>query len=123
MTQHIRILVVAPRGRLSEGLRVLLRAGRHIEFAGQAEDGATALRMVAEGSPGLVLLSTNLPGSQAWSLLRQLRQRWPEVHCCVIAQNSAEERRAIQEGAHTVLLTGFAAEDLYSTIAVTQTWP
>lgn len=113
MTEPIRILIIAPSGRISDSLRVLLRAGCRIAIVGQATDSEAGVHMAAELSPGLALLSTRLPGGAVWPLLERLRRQWPQIRCCVLAQNVAEEHRAKQMGAYAVLQNGFAAEDLY----------
>lgn len=113
MTPPIRVLIVSPNGRIYDSLRVLLRAREGLVLVGQAAGSAAGLRLVAEWSPSLVLLSTDLPGDEAWTLLWLLSRCRPQVRCCVLAQNSAEEHRARQMGAYAVLQTGFAAEDLY----------
>lgn len=116
MSESIRILIVAPSDRISDSLRVLLRARRNLVIVGQAADSTAGLRMIAERSPELVLLSTDLPEVEVLIMLQQLLRHWPLVRCCVLAQNAAEERQARQMGAYAVLQTGFAAEDLYQVV-------
>jgi len=116
MSGSIRILIVAPSDRISDSLRVLLRARRNLVIVGQATDSATGLRMIAERPPDLVLLSTGLPEAEVLTMLQELLRNWPLVRCCVLAQNAAQERQACQMGAYAVLQTGFAAEELYQVV-------
>lgn len=116
MEESIRILIIAPSGRFGDSLRVLLRAGPGMTVVGQAANRAVGFRMVAEQTPALVLLSTGLPDDDAWLLLRQLTLHYPQVRCCVLVNNLAEEKRAHLDGAHAVLQPGFSTEELYQKI-------
>jgi DNA-binding NarL/FixJ family response regulator len=116
MSNRVSVLMIAPPGRLSDGLRVLLRASDDIVLAGQAGDTASGLCMLAECLPALVLLDASLPGEQALHVLQHVQGHWPHVHCLVLAHTLEQERLARQAGADAVLQPGFSAETLFHTI-------
>ncbi len=100
-------LIIAPPGRLREGLRVLVRAVNWITQIEQTDDGPAGLRMIADHSPALVLLDTLLPDDQAWETLQQIKLKWATVRCVVLAHTHAQEQQAREAGADGVLPDGF----------------
>ena len=66
------ILVVEDELAINDLIRAELEAEGHV--VRQAHDGPTALRLVAEQAPQLVILDWMLPGLDGLSVCRQLRQ-------------------------------------------------
>src|SRR6202171_3624565 len=67
------ILIVEDESALNDLIRTELQAEGHV--VRQARDGRTALQMVEEQTPQLVLLDWMLPGLDGLSVCRQLRER------------------------------------------------
>ena len=110
------VLIVAPPGRLRDGLRVLLRAVPQIGHTVQADDALAVLRAV-EHSPALVLLDADLPGEEAWTVLRQIKAQWPQTRCIVLVNNGQQSQIAHVHGADTVLAKGFTVTTLTAIVA------
>src|ERR1700730_7328830 len=68
------ILVVEDETAMNDLIRAELEAEGHV--VRQAHDGPTALRLVKEQPPQLVILDWMLPGLDGLSVCRQLRQEY-----------------------------------------------
>jgi DNA-binding NarL/FixJ family response regulator len=73
-----RVLLVDDHALVRDGLRRSLEAYK-IDVAGEAGDGATALRLVAELDPDVVLMDVALPDMDGVAVTRQLAAAYPEV--------------------------------------------
>jgi DNA-binding NarL/FixJ family response regulator len=95
-------------------LQALLAAMPELEKIELADDDATALELVAEGGPAVVLLDTNLPGDDGvWAVLEQIKAQWPQVQCLVMADNNRQKQAAQDAGADEVLVKGFPTLELF----------
>jgi DNA-binding NarL/FixJ family response regulator len=112
MINGISVLVVAKPSPLRDSLVALLRSIPSITVIQQADDAASALRIIEVDGPVLVLLDAGLPAGQAWSLLRQVKSRWPTTPCIVLTDTQQSRRRAEAAGANRALLKGFPAAKL-----------
>lgn len=117
MQRNPSALIVAPPSRWREGLEAIVRAIPQIEGVDWADDGPSALRMIAEHPPGLVLLDADLPGDEARTVLRQVKAGWPQTRCIVLVNNGQQRQVVNTDGADAVLVKGFLATKLAETIA------
>jgi DNA-binding NarL/FixJ family response regulator len=58
----IRVLIADDQAMVREGLRLILDAQEDLDVVGEAGDGASALRAVAEHRPDVVLMDIRMPG-------------------------------------------------------------
>lgn len=110
-------LIVARRGRLSDGWRALLLAAPEIGDVRQAHDASSALDLLEALGPELVLLDVELLGDDSWTLLGQLKAADPKVHCIALISNIQEQQEALAAAADAVLMKGFHADRLAKAIA------
>jgi DNA-binding NarL/FixJ family response regulator len=101
---------------MRDSLRALLRAIPQVRVIGQVEDGPSALKMLIEHCPSLVLLASNLPGDGAWGVLKQTKAEQPQTRCLVLADTIHQQCKAEAAGADSVLLAGFPATKFFATI-------
>jgi len=103
MDKKTKILVVDDEEvvRLSH-LRVLSGAHCSVEAV---ENGSDALRKMERNSFDLVLLDLRMPGMDGMSVLKLMKQRWPESEVVVITGYPSIEtaKEAIQLGAYDYL--------------------
>ncbi|XVV08567.1 response regulator [Actinoplanes sp. CA-131856] len=71
----IRVLIVDDHPAVRRGLRTFLELAGDLEVVGEAADGPTALDLIAETGPEVVLLDMVLPGMDGVEVLRELRRR------------------------------------------------
>ena len=109
-------LIVARPGPLRDGLQALMTAIPQIDAVREMDDVSSALRVVFERSPALVVLDSNLAGSEVWMTVRRARARWPQARCIFLADNVQQHQEAEAAGVDAVLLKGFPAAKLIATI-------
>lgn len=116
MRSQVAVLIISPPGRWRSSLCVLLHANAEINAVYQADDCAAGLQMLAKTHLDIVLLDGGLPGEECWLALEQIRHSQPQVHCVILAHDSAQGQRAVNCGADRVLQIGFSGETLYAMI-------
>ena len=99
----IRVLIVDDHPAVRRGLRTFLELAGGLEVIGEAADGPTALELVAEAGPDVVLLDIMLPGMDGVDVLHELRRR--EVPARVLVVTSFPDRllAAVRAGARGYL--------------------
>ena len=108
------ILIAAKPGLMRDGFQAVLAAIPQTTVMDPADDGASALRAVAERQPVLILLDTNLPDNQVWMLLERVKTRWPHVQCLILAVDRRQQQTARAAGADRVLIKGCPAKEFYA---------
>lgn len=105
------ILVVEDESALNDLLRTELETEGHI--VRQARDGKTALQMVEQEAPQLVILDWMLPGLDGLSVCRQLRQRYLMPIIMLTARGEEVDRvLGLEVGADDYLVKPFSMREL-----------
>ena len=105
------ILVVEDEGALNDLVRTELEGEGHV--VRQARDGKTALRMVEQEAPQLVILDWMLPGLDGLSVCRQLRQRYLMPIIMLTARGEEVDRvLGLEVGADDYLVKPFSMREL-----------
>ena len=110
----VRILLVDDHPYVLAGLRAILGAESGFSIIGEACDGLTALRMVIELAPDVVLLDISMPEMSGLELVRALRAECPEIRLLVftVHEELAYARELLEQGVGGYLLKTSAAEEL-----------
>jgi DNA-binding NarL/FixJ family response regulator len=116
MKREITALIVASPGRIRDSLRALLKNVPRIETILLADDSPSALRMIAECHPALVLLDSKLVHHDIQEVLAQVRAESPQTRCIVLADNTHQQWLAKAANADSVLLAGFPAAMFLATV-------
>ncbi|WP_250030066.1 response regulator [Paractinoplanes maris] len=69
---EIRVLIVDDHPAVRRGLRTFLELAGDLEVAGEAADGPTAIELIEQTAPDVVLLDMVLPGMDGVAVLREL---------------------------------------------------
>ena len=103
---------------MRDGLRLCLRLEPDLEVIGEADDGSTALRRVAELSPDVVVLDIGLPDSDGISLARQIRELRPKTRIVILTGLVDREHldQALGAGINCYLLKADGASQLTTAI-------
>ena len=99
----IRVLIVDDHPAVRRGLRTFLELAGGLEVVGEAADGPTAVELVAETAPDVVLLDMMLPGMDGVDVLHELRRRELPARVLVVTSFPDRLRAAIQAGARGYL--------------------
>jgi DNA-binding response OmpR family regulator len=105
------ILVVEDELAMNDLIRAELEAEGHV--VRQAHDGPTALRLVEEQAPQLVILDWMLPGLDGLSVCRQLRQNHLMPIIMLTARSEEVDRvLGLEVGADDYLVKPFGVREL-----------
>ena len=116
----INILIADDHGLIRTGLRALLQEVKEISIVGEAEDGYTALRRIAEFKPDIVLMDISLPGLSGIEVTRQVRDISPVTRVLMLTVHEDEGmlRESIRAGAYGYILKRAADAELIQAIQV-----
>ncbi|MFZ0305345.1 MAG: chemotaxis response regulator protein-glutamate methylesterase [Terracidiphilus sp.] len=87
-----RILIVEDSAVMRSLLRTVISSDSHLEVAGTAADGASALTFLSNERPDLVLLDVEMPVMDGLATLRQMRSRGirvPVIMCSSLTRRGA----------------------------------
>jgi DNA-binding NarL/FixJ family response regulator len=122
MTEPTRAIIAAAPGRIRESWQALLRAIPRINTIQLADDQPSALQIVTDQQPGLVLLDSKLTDSLP-DMLRQIKTGSPQTHCIVLVDTFEQQWLAKNTGADSVLLAGTSAEMFFAIVEGVLSWP
>lgn len=115
-TTDISVLIVARPDRMRDSLEILLKLMPQIEIVGRADNGDMALKLVDRHHPMLMILDTNLPEDQNWTVLKQVKMAFPQILCLVLVAVSDQRQAAEVAGADKTLLKGFRITEFFTAI-------
>jgi len=109
----IRVLVVEDHTLVRAGIQALLRNMPGVEVVAEAGDGHTALRLIEQDRPDVVLMDIALPGLNGLDTLAAAKP-YPGTHIIILSMHANDEyvRRALQAGAIGYLLKGSEPAEL-----------
>jgi two-component system nitrate/nitrite response regulator NarL len=114
----IRVVLVDDHAMFRAGLRKLLDAAPDFSVVGEGENGQTAVELVRELEPDILLLDFAMPGMSGLDALRQLAATPTKARIVVLTASigPGEIGRALQFGAAGVLMKTAATELLYECV-------
>lgn len=117
--ESIRVVVVDDHLIVREGLRMMLEiAGQGFTLAGDAADGAEAVRVIEELQPDVVLMDLRMPGMAGLAAITQIRARWPHIAIVILTTFDEDDLmlRSLRAGACGFLLKDTNRESLFQAI-------
>ena len=100
-------LIATRSGPLLDSLVALMTTMDQVNAVLIAEDGASALRMMAQHRPALVVIETDLPAEEGHVPLQEIKTRWPQTRCIALVEDIEQQQEAESAGADVVLIVGF----------------
>lgn len=97
----ISVVVVDDHDLLREGVSACLGSFDDIEVIGEASNGQTALRLVGETLPAVVVIDLVMPGMPGVDVIRELRSTHPDLGIVALSSfsESSRVREALDAGA------------------------
>jgi len=114
MKTRIRTVIVDSHLLFLEAMRVLIESENDVEVVGRATDAASAVRVVTECRPDLLLLDFALPPLSGIDVLRDLADAGVPVRALMVTAEASDPEilRALELGACGVLFKHSAADML-----------
>ena len=118
MNKTIRVLVVDDHLVVREGLRLILETSEGIELVGDAADGASAIRMVSEVQPDVVLMDLRMPGMDGIEAIERICSEWPRIAIVILTTYNEDDLmiQGLRAGACGYLLKDIDRETLFNAI-------
>lgn len=105
MKEKIKVLLVDDHQIIREGLANMLREFEDIEICGDAADAGSALELVAERIPDVVVTDLSMPGRSGIELISRLKDSFDGINVLVLSMYISEDYifNAIRAGARGYL--------------------
>ena len=118
MARRIRVLIAEDHDVVREGLKVLIRTEPDLEIAGEANNGAAAVKMTRKLKPDVVLMDVAMPRSSGLEATQTISRELPRSRVLVLSAFSDPDsvRRLLDAGAAGYLTKHSAAEELLQAI-------
>jgi DNA-binding NarL/FixJ family response regulator len=114
----IRVLLVDDHAMLRDGLRALLKTHKDIDVAGEADNGLTAIDLVRELLPDIVVMDVAMPNMNGLEATRRIKKLHPSCRILVLTQYDHREYilPILEAGADGYILKKSAGEQLVAAI-------
>lgn len=110
----IHVLLAEDHTLVRAGIRALLRDIPGIEVIGEAGDGQTALRLVEELQPDLVIMDIGLPELNGLQATAAISESYPAVKVLILSMHDNEEfvLKALKSGVSGYMLKDSSTQEL-----------
>jgi NarL family two-component system response regulator LiaR len=117
-TKRIRVLIVDDHAVVRSGLTAFLLAFDDLELAGEASNGAEAVRLCSQLQPDVVLMDLVMPEMDGATATRAIRRACPQIQVIALTSFKEEElvQGALKAGAIGYLLKNVSADELADAI-------
>lgn len=106
MDRQIDVLIADDQLKTRRGLRALLRFDAFINLIWEARDGETAMKIVSEVKPDLVIMDVQMPVLDGIEATRGIKKSWPGVKVVVFSMYPYYKQEALAAGADYFLVKG-----------------
>jgi DNA-binding NarL/FixJ family response regulator len=113
-----RIVVVDDHAIMRDGLCAILGRENGIEVVGTAADGRSAVELVAQEQPDIVVIDLTMPRTDGAQAIRAIKNRQPDVQIIVLTlhKDDAHIFAALEAGADAYVLKDDGREELLASV-------
>ncbi|MBR8835642.1 MAG: response regulator transcription factor [Stigonema ocellatum SAG 48.90 = DSM 106950] len=110
----IKVLLVDDQSLIRQGLKALLELEQDLEIVGEAENGQTAIKLILELCPDVVLMDIRMPIMDGVATTREIQEHFTGIKVLVLTTFDDDEyvKAALQNGAMGYLLKDTPSEEL-----------
>lgn len=118
MSEIIRVVIADDHPVVRLGLRLMLGTEAEVELVGEAADGASAVRLVNELKPDVVLVDLRMPEMDGLEAIEHMQAATPQTAVLILTTYNEDELmlRGLQAGARGYLLKESSQETLLQAI-------
>jgi DNA-binding NarL/FixJ family response regulator len=113
-----RVLLVDDHALLRQGMAAIIGEEPDFVVCGEADGVRSAIAAATEGKPDVALIDISIKDGDGLELLRELRNRFPEVRPIVLSMydESVYAERALRAGARAYIMKAEAAKTVMTAI-------
>jgi DNA-binding NarL/FixJ family response regulator len=115
--QPIPTVIVSRPGIMQQSLRSALAASHEITVVATFGDGLTTLNHLAQLTPGILIIDSNLLDEETGALIAAVKVNQPAIRCLVFLKSIQQERQMLAAGADAVTLRDVSAPQLQAILA------
>ncbi|MCW5621708.1 MAG: response regulator transcription factor [Burkholderiales bacterium] len=110
----VRILLADDHGLVRAGIRARVQELNEVEVVGEAADGRSAIEMVGQLHPDMVLMDISMKGLNGIEATSQMQRSHSDVRVVILSMHSTEEHvaQALRAGASGYIVKDSATEEL-----------
>lgn len=114
----IRVFLADDHAVVRDGLKMLLEARADIQVVGSVGDGRTALRLIPELAPDIVIMDISMPGLDGIEATLQLQKISPDARIIILSVHSTSVHivRALRAGARGYLVKESAGDEVVDAV-------
>ena len=114
MSEQIRIIIADDHPIFRAGLRQIIDGERQFSVIAEADNGETALRLIEQENPDIVVLDVNMPKMSGFAVAKALREKHIGCEIVVLTMHSEEAmfNKAMDLGVKGYLLKESAAIEI-----------
>jgi len=109
LPEKINVIIADDHEIVRAGLRRILNIDKRIQIVGEAQDGKSALKLIEENLPHVVLLDIHMPGIDGIEVANIVCEKHPEI---VVLMLTAYEDYKHVEAALKVGADGYLSKDI-----------
>jgi len=106
VNRQIDVLIAEHQRDIRRGLRALLDFSTFIGQIWEATNGETAVKLINQLQPDLVIMGVKLPGIGGLSVTRWIRRNYPEMKVIILTMYPYYEEESLYSGAYRFLVKG-----------------
>lgn len=108
----IQTVIAARPGAIREALKSILALFPRLEISGVADGGLSALNLVRQQKPALIVIDSGLLEDEIAALLQKIKQEQPQLRCLLLAETTRQRRVFLALNADAVILRSDTTERL-----------
>ena len=114
----IRVALVDDHSLVRDGIRALLTVVDFLEIVGEADSGASAVEMVRQARPDLLLVDIGLKDMNGLELTRLLRREHPSIKILILSMydNNEYVSESVRSGASGYVLKNSPSREIIAAI-------
>jgi two-component system response regulator DegU len=115
-----KIAIIDDHQLFREGVKRILEFEKTFEIVAEGDDGASALQLIEETKPDVVLMDINMPNKNGIEATRQLVETYPETRVIILSIHDDENyvTHALKTGATGYLLKEMDSDALIDAVKV-----
>ncbi|MFH0702059.1 MAG: response regulator transcription factor [bacterium] len=118
MPEKIKLFMVEDHKLLRVGLKAIFEEYPTLEVIGEAEDGQTAVKLVKECNPNVVLMDIGLPVMDGIEATKKIKEFNPDIKIIILTSHNDENEimQSLAAGANAYVMKDIKTEYLIAVI-------